>query len=240
MVASPVGPRLVVALDFADANAALAFAARLNPGQCRVKVGKELFTRAGPRLIEELQARGFDVFLDLKYHDIPQTVAAACRAAADLGVWMVNVHASGGSRMLAAAREAVDGAAHRPWLIAVTLLTSIDRAGLAELGCDQSPEQLVERLAGLACRGGCDGVVCSAREAGQLRARHGPALMLVTPGIRPATATPDDQRRVVTAAGAITAGADVLVVGRPITAASDPVAALQALQSEVEAAGPGS
>ncbi|TCO83102.1 orotidine-5'-phosphate decarboxylase [Plasticicumulans lactativorans] len=230
-----LGPRLIIALDFPAAAPALALAARLDPRHCRLKVGKELFTAAGPALLERLQARGFEVFLDLKFHDIPNTCAAACRAAAELGVWMLNVHASGGSRMLDAARAAVDAASRRPLLIAVTVLTSQERADLAEIGLDVEPAQQVARLAALAAAHGIDGVVCSAREASALRVAHGAGFRLVTPGIRPAGADTFDQRRVVTPADALAAGSDYLVIGRPVTAAADPLAALTALAASLPA-----
>ncbi|MBT8445558.1 MAG: orotidine-5'-phosphate decarboxylase [Gammaproteobacteria bacterium] len=229
IVSSPV----VVALDFAEAGAALALADALDPADCRVKVGKELFTRAGPSLVTELTARGFDVFLDLKFHDIPNTVAGAVRAAAELGCWMVNVHASGGPAMLAAAAEAVVDLADRPLLIGVTVLTSLDDAALRAIGVAASPEEQVLRLAALTRDAGLDGVVCSAREAAALRQRFGPDFRLVTPGIRPSGADKADQKRVVTPADAVGAGADYLVIGRPITAAPDPAAALAAINLEV-------
>ena len=230
-------PRLIVALDFPEAAAAESFAARLDPGMCRLKVGKELFTRAGPRLVERLQSRGFDIFLDLKYHDIPQTVAGACRAAAELGVWMVNVHALGGPRMMAAAREALEQAPdRRPYLIAVTVLTSHDASTLEAVGLTGPPQEAVVRLAGLAREAGLDGVVCSPEEAARLAEIHGPALMRVTPGVRPAQAAADDQRRIATPSAALAAGSDYLVVGRPVTAAADPVSALRGLAEEVRAA----
>lgn len=228
-----IPPRLIVALDYADPAAADALVGRLEPSLCRLKVGNELFTRAGPAWIERWRARGFDVFLDLKYHDIPNTVAAACRAAAGLGVWMVTVHALGGRRMLAAAREAIDGQASRPWLIGVTVLTSMEAADLCEVGLPDAPDRLASRLAALAAECGCDGAVSSAREASMLRAERGRDFVLVTPGIRPDPATTDDQRRTVAPAEALRAGADYLVVGRPVTAARDPLAALQALSGEV-------
>ena len=227
------GPRLIVALDFPSSHQAEKLAARLDPQVCRLKVGKELFVRGGPLLVDRLQSRGFDVFLDLKFHDIPNTVAGACRAAADLGVWMVNVHALGGKNMMIAAREALEGLRARPLLIAVTILTSHDETVLQEIGLDRNPDQAVQHLAGLAHQAGLDGVVCSAREAAVLRAREGERFCLVTPGIRPATAAVDDQHRVMTPTAALQAGADYLVVGRPITAAADPVAALAALQAEI-------
>ena len=175
-------PRIIVALDFPDAGQALEFTARLDPAACRLKVGFELFVSAGPALVEKLVAAGFDVFLDLKFHDIPNTVASACRAAAQLGVWMMNVHASGGGRMLQAAREALDGQSHRPRLIAVTVLTSMDERDLDELGLGKDVGRLAEALAGLAAASGLDGVVCSASEAPMLRQRHGEDFLLVAPG----------------------------------------------------------
>ncbi|SEO69676.1 orotidine-5'-phosphate decarboxylase [Aquisalimonas asiatica] len=228
-------PWIVVALDVDSAERAEALAARLDPALCRLKVGKELFTRAGPGLVERLQARGFSVFLDLKFHDIPNTVAGACRAAADLGVWMVNVHALGGVRMMEAAREAVSRSGQQnTLLIGVTVLTSHDAGDIAAVGLGDAPDALVERLAGLALGAGLDGLVCSAREAPRLRALHGNAPVLVTPGIRPADAVADDQRRIVTPAQARADGADYLVVGRPITAAADPGAALEGIAAELQ------
>jgi orotidine-5'-phosphate decarboxylase len=228
-------PRLIVALDYSDAAEALALAARLDPALCRVKVGSELFTSAGPGLVEELGRRGFQVFLDLKFHDIPNTVAQACLAAARLGVWMVNVHALGGRRMMAAAREALDRSAAPPKLVAVTILTSLEGTELAEAGLEGEPEAVVLRLARLARDGGLDGAVCSAREAAPLRREMGAGFCLVTPGIRPAGAATDDQSRVTTPRDAIRAGADYLVVGRPITRAVDPGAAARAVAQEIGA-----
>jgi orotidine-5'-phosphate decarboxylase len=225
--------RVIVALDYADAGSALALAQRLDPTLCRLKVGKELFTAAGPALVDTLMQRGFAIFLDLKYHDIPNTVASACRAAAALGVWMLNVHALGGRAMMQAAREALAGAAQRPRLIAVTVLTSMAQPDLLEVGLSGSPEDSVLRLARLAQASGLDGVVCSAREAPALRAACGPGFTLVTPGIRPAGAARDDQKRVVTPRDAIGCGADYLVIGRPITGAADPLAALQAIDRDI-------
>ncbi len=230
---SAAGKRIIVALDFADAAAARAFASRLDPRACRIKVGKELFTRAGPAIVEDLAGRGFEVFLDLKFHDIPNTVAAACRAAADLGAWMVNVHAQGGRAMMMAAREAVAGARRPPLLIAVTVLTSLDDAQLREIGYAGDVAGLVSRLAGLAAQAGLDGVVCSPREATCLRAERGAGFALVTPGIRPADAGSDDQKRIMTPAAALAAGADYLVIGRPITAAADPLKALQSIREGI-------
>jgi len=231
-------PRIIVALDFAETATALALAARLDPAQCALKVGKELFTSAEAGLVRELVRRGFRVFLDLKFHDIPNTVAQACAAATRLGVWMLNVHASGGPAMLAAARDAVartadDAGIPRPILIAVTVLTSLSASDLASIGVDATPEQQVLRLARLAQSQGLDGVVCSALEAHALRRAIGPGFKLVTPGIRPAGAAVQDQARVMTPRDALAAGADYLVVGRPITAAADPVAALDAINASI-------
>lgn len=228
-------PRVIVALDFADAGAALALVERLAPDQCKLKVGKELFVRSGPALVEKLAALGFKVFLDLKFHDIPNTVAQACRAAADLGVWMTNVHALGGLKMMQAAREAVDKTATPPKLIAVTVLTSLSRADLCQVGLDVEPAVQVERLARLAHEAGLDGVVCSAQEAAMLRRQIDPDFLLVTPGIRPVGSDSGDQSRVLTPTLAIAAGADYLVVGRPITQAADPVVALQSINVEIAA-----
>jgi orotidine-5'-phosphate decarboxylase len=234
-MANNPGPRVIVALDYPDRAAAMALAEQLQPGLCRLKVGKELFTRAGPQLVEELAARGFDVFLDLKFHDIPNTVASACHAAADLGVWMLNVHALGGERMLLAAREGCARAGHAPLLVAVTILTSMDAQDLAAVGLAGSPEENVLRLAALAQRCGLDGVVCSSRETAVLRERIGPDFTLVTPGIRPAGSQQDDQRRVMTPQQAISSGASYLVIGRPVTQADDPVSVLRTVNSELAA-----
>lgn len=226
--------KIIVALDYADAPSALALVERLDPALCRLKVGKELFTAAGPELVRALVARGFEVFLDLKFHDIPNTVAAACRAAAGLGVWMLNVHASGGRRMMAAAEEALTGLPRRPLLIAVTVLTSMSAEDLGEVGVSDTPADQVLRLARLtqACK--LDGVVCSAQEAAMLRVNLGADFRLVTPGIRPAGAEAGDQRRVMTPAEALQAGATDLVIGRPITAAADPLAALKQIQTDIQ------
>jgi orotidine-5'-phosphate decarboxylase len=232
------GPRVIVALDFPEGSEALALAARLSPESCAVKVGKELFTSAGPALVRELVGRGFRVFLDLKYHDIPNTVASACAAATRLGVWMMNVHASGGQAMLAAARAAVDRTAAAsgrpaPLLIAVTVLTSLSNADLAVLGLTGSAGDWAVRLAKLAQSNGFDGVVCSAQEAAMLRAICGPGFTLVTPGIRPAGVGVHDHARPMTPGEAIAAGSDYLVVGRAVTGASDPLAALSAINASI-------
>ena len=227
--------KVIVALDYPDAASALQLVARLAPGLCRLKVGKELFTRAGPRLVEDLAARGFDVFLDLKFHDIPNTVAGACHAAAELGVWMLNVHALGGERMLQAAKEGVMRATHSPLLIAVTILTSMDEADLVAVGLAGSPLDNVLRLAQLAQQSGLDGVVCSSRETPVLRGQLDPGFRLITPGIRPAGSQADDQRRVMTPVDAINSGSDYLVIGRPVTRADDPVGVLRTINSELSA-----
>lgn len=225
--------RIIVALDYDNPAKALDLLGRLEPQACRVKVGKELFCRGGPLLVEKIVARGFDVFLDLKFHDIPNTVAQACLAAADLGVWMINVHALGGVKMLEAARAALTKNARPPLLIAVTILTSLAEEDLRDVGLSGTPAQNVLRLAALAQRAGLDGVVCSPLEAAALRAAHGPEFRLVTPGIRPAASSQDDQRRTLTPAQALHGGADYLVIGRPITAAPDPMQALRQIQIEV-------
>jgi orotidine-5'-phosphate decarboxylase len=226
--------RIVVALDFADAPAALAMAARLEPSLCRVKVGKELFVSAGPSVVDALQGRGFEVFLDLKFHDIPNTVAGACRAAARLGVWMLNVHASGGRAMMRAAREAVESAARRPLVIGVTVLTSLSEGELPSIGFGGSVNDNVERLARLASASGMDGVVCSAWEGARLRAALGPRFALVTPGIRLPDSAKEDQARVLTPVEAVREGAHFLVIGRPITQAKDPAATLRSIHQSLE------
>ena len=226
-------PRIIVALDFAAQKDALALAAVLDPELCRLKVGKELFTAAGPALVERLAGSGFEVFLDLKFHDIPNTVASACKAAAKLGVWMLNVHALGGSRMMEAAREALEGVVKRPRLIAVTVLTSMGPGDLKELGLPGDPRETVLRLARLAHASGLDGVVCSAQEAAPLRQQLGAGFCLVTPGIRPSFAAQNDQVRIVTPTEAIRLGSDYLVIGRPITKAADPLQALQQINLEI-------
>ncbi|MFT3930823.1 MAG: orotidine-5'-phosphate decarboxylase [Spongiibacteraceae bacterium] len=225
---------VIVALDYADRKQAEAMADRLDPALCRVKVGKELFTRAGPELVKALHLRGFEVFLDLKFHDIPNTTASAIAAAGDLGVWMVNVHASGGPIMMSAAREAlVPFGKNAPLLIAVTVLTSMDATQLAAVGINSTPEQHVLRLARLTQQCGLDGVVCSAQECAALRAELGHSFALVTPGIRPVSASTDDQMRVATPASARANGSDYLVIGRPITRAADPLVALRAILQEL-------
>jgi orotidine-5'-phosphate decarboxylase len=228
--------RIIVALDVPEADAALALAARLDPKLCRVKVGKELFVAAGPAVVARLQERGFEVFLDLKFHDIPNTVAGACRSAARMGVWMMNIHASGGSAMMRAAREAVDGVARPPLLIGVTILTSIAEAELAQVGFTGTAAENVERLARLARVSGMDGVVCSAQEASVLRRATGADFLLVTPGIRLPSDAKADQARTVTPREAVRAGSNYLVIGRPITGAADPAATLESIRLSLEEA----
>ena len=218
---------VIVALDVAHASDALALADQLSPGECRLKVGKELFTSAGPAVVRALQDKGFELFLDLKFHDIPNTVAAAVATAADLGVWMVNVHASGGRRMMTAARDRLEKGNYATRLIAVTVLTSMERQDLAEIGLDIEPVEQVRRLAALTADCGLHGVVCSAQEAAMLRAHQGADFLLVTPGIRPASSEAGDQRRVMTPEAAQAAGVSYMVIGRPVTQAANPVEALR-------------
>ncbi|WP_313688550.1 orotidine-5'-phosphate decarboxylase [Pantoea sp.] len=219
---------ILVALDYHNLDSALQFVDRIDPSQCRLKVGKEMFTLFGPSLVKTLQARGFEIFLDLKFHDIPNTTAHAVAAAADLGVWMVNVHASGGARMMNAAREAlVSYGNDAPLLIAVTVLTSMDVEDLKGLGITLSPAAQAERLARLTHDCGLDGVVCSAQEAAHFKQVIGKDFALVTPGIRPAGSDAGDQRRIMTPQQAQQAGVDYMVIGRPITQSADPAATLQ-------------
>jgi orotidine-5'-phosphate decarboxylase len=229
------GPRVIVALDYPDAESALQLVMRLESAQCRLKIGKELFTAAGPDFVRRLVDLGFDVFLDLKFHDIPSTVARACRAAARLGVWMMNVHALGGERMLSAAREALSGLTRPPLLVAVTILTSMDETDLRSIGLPGTPGDHVIRLAVLAHACGLDGVVCSSRETQELRSRFGRDFRLITPGIRPSGSQRDDQRRVMTPADAVRNGSTYLVIGRPITQADDPLGILLTINRELAA-----
>ena len=236
---SPFESPLIVAMDFDSSEHCLALAKKLDPLYCRLKIGKELFTVAGPAVVEQLGAMGFDVFLDLKFHDIPNTVAKAVKAAARLGVWMVNVHASGGEAMMAAARESLDAIqGKRPLLIGVTVLTSMSVSHLQSVGVEAALDKQVLHLARLARTAKLDGVVCSAQEAAMLKSELGLKLglelglkssalgsdfSLVTPGIRPfGAASNDDQHRVLTPREALAAGSDYLVIGRPITQADDP------------------
>jgi orotidine-5'-phosphate decarboxylase len=226
-------PKIIVALDCADSAAALRLVRKLDPRLCRLKVGKELFTAAGPRLVRNLADKGFGVFLDLKFHDIPNTVGKACEAAAKLGVWMLNVHASGGLAMMQAAREGVERSGHNPFLIAVTVLTSMDQLALNEVGVPGKLQDQVLSLARLTQQAGLDGVVCSAMEALELRDALGAQFLLVTPGIRPAHTDLNDQSRVVTPALALSFGASYLVIGRPIIQARRPLAVLEAIHQEI-------
>lgn len=222
-------PKIIVALDFDNSNKALALAKKLDPSRCRVKVGKELFTAAGPDVVRALCDLQFDVFLDLKFHDIPNTCAKAVKTAADLGVWMVNVHASGGVRMMSAAKEALEQSNNlkKPLLIGVTVLTSMEDQDLHQIGVNKTPAEQVLALADLVNQSGLDGVVCSAEESTMLRGRFGEQFCLVTPGIRPADSSSDDQRRIVTPKQALAQGSSYLVIGRPITQAEDPALACQ-------------
>jgi len=223
-----VDPKVVIALDYQDKEQALNFISQLDPSSCRLKIGKEMFTHFGPEFVKQLVAKGFDVFLDLKFHDIPNTVASAVKAAADLGVWMVNVHASGGRRMMEAAKSILlPYGSDAPLLIAVTVLTSMDQSDLQELGIELSPAEQVKRLAKLAKLSGLDGVVCSAHEAQALKTLLGADFKLITPGIRPLGCDAGDQRRIMTPRQAIDAGSDYLVIGRPITQATNPVEVLK-------------
>ncbi|ARN72905.1 orotidine-5'-phosphate decarboxylase [Oceanicoccus sagamiensis] len=224
---------VIVAMDYSDLASVEALADQLDPSQCRLKVGKELFTHCGPQVVRSIQDRGFDVFLDLKFHDIPNTVAGAVKAAADLGVWMVNVHASGGARMMEAAKEALVNYSSAPSLIAVTVLTSMEQQDLQGIGLDCQPIDQVVRLARLTKECGLDGVVCSAQETDILRKEIGSDFQLVTPGIRPANAEQGDQRRVATPSSAMASGSSYLVIGRPITQHADPLAALAAINQEL-------
>ncbi|MGB4922573.1 MAG: orotidine-5'-phosphate decarboxylase [Candidatus Nitrotoga sp.] len=226
-------PKIIIALDYADTQPALELVARFEPAMCRLKVGLELFTAARFQLIEQLMQRGFEIFLDLKFHDIPNTAAQACKAAAELGVWMVNVHALGGRKMMEAAREAMSLYPQSPKLIAVTVLTSMAQEDLADLGIVTTPAEMALRLAKLARDSGLDGVVCSAREAALLRQHCGSEFCLVTPGIRLADAAADDQSRVMTPCAALGQGADYLVIGRPITRAADPLQVLQGIIKQI-------
>jgi len=228
-------PKILVALDFADANSALNFVKGLQPDLCRLKVGKELFAVAGPDFVKQLVALKFDVFLDLKYHDIPNTVAKAVQAAARLGVWMVNVHALGGRKMMTAAQQALNelDVERKPLLIAVTILTSMEQGDLAEVGLEGSPKDNVLRLAKLALSSGLDGVVCSAQEVAEIRNEIKDDFCLVTPGIRPIGSDVNDQKRIMTPQEAINAGSSYLVIGRPITQSSNPVEVLTLINTSI-------
>lgn len=227
-------PKVVIALDYDNKQQALAFIEQLDPSTCRLKIGKEMFTHFGPEFVQLIVAKGFDVFLDLKFHDIPNTVAKAVKAAADLGVWMVNVHASGGRRMMEAAKAILEPYGDKaPLLIAVTVLTSMDQSDLTELGINLTPAEQVKRLATLTKSSGLDGVVCSSHEVEELKALLGASFKLITPGIRPAGSDAGDQRRIKTPKQAMDSGSDYLVIGRPITQAADPVAVLNDINASL-------
>jgi len=231
-----LGPRIIIALDYPNEALAWQLIDQLDAKMCRLKIGKEMFTRLGPDFVRKVINKGFDVFLDLKYHDIPNTVAAACEAGADLGVWMMNVHAAGGRKMMETAANRLAKLQSRPLLIAVTILTSLSADEVAEIGYPGSPQDNVSRFAELTESSGLDGVVCSPLEAGVLRGERCADFRLVTPGVRPATASMDDQTRVMTPSDAMRAGSDFLVVGRPITAAENPLESLRAINAEVNLA----
>ena len=224
---------VILALDYTNLADVEALVEQLDPADCRLKVGKELFTYCGPQVVERLTSKGFEVFLDLKFHDIPNTVAGAVKAAAELGAWMVNVHASGGERMMVAAREALAAYQQRPLLTAVTVLTSMEQSDLAAIGIDCEPMAQVQRLAKLTQQCGLDGVVCSAQEVAVLRELAGDKFALVTPGIRPAMSEQGDQRRIATPAEAMASGSSYLVIGRPITQSADPAASLAAINQQL-------
>lgn len=226
-------PKIIVALDYADAASALKLVKQLDPSLCRLKVGKELFTAAGPKFVEQLARANFGVFLDLKFHDIPNTVAKACATASNLGIWMLNVHASGGIEMMQAAKQAVDNSTSKPLLIAVTVLTSMNQHTLNQVGIHTDLATHVLNLATLTKQAGLDGVVCSALEAKVLRHALGNDFCLVTPGIRPKNSDKNDQNRTMTPAEAINAGVSYLVIGRPITQAESPIEILQLITQEI-------
>jgi orotidine-5'-phosphate decarboxylase len=226
-------PKVIVALDYPQESQAFDLIDQLDTKLCRLKVGKEMFTHLGPAFVEKIQAKGFDVFLDLKYYDIPNTVAKACLAAASLGVWMLNVHASGGRRMMEAAAEALSGYENKPHLIAVTVLTSMSQQDLSELGINQSPAEQALQLAKLAADSGMRGIVCSAQEASVMRQNFNDDFLLVSPGIRPAGSKADDQRRIMTPLDALQAGSNYLVIGRPITQSKNPLNVLENINSEI-------
>ena len=226
--------KIIVALDYEKEAEALALVDQIDPSLCRLKVGKEMFTTLGINFVKQLHQRNFDVFLDLKYHDIPNTVARAVRSAADLGVWMVDLHASGGLRMMEEAKRILEPyGKDAPLLIAVTVLTSMEDLDLLQIGINASPMEQVLRLAHLTQRAGLDGVVCSPQEVEILRNACGEDFKLVTPGIRPSGADFGDQRRVMTPTAAIRAGSDYLVIGRPITKADNPAEVLRSINASI-------
>jgi len=228
-----VKSKIIVALDFSDSRTALAFVDQLTPDACRLKVGKELFMVGGPKLVENLVGRGFSIFLDLKFHDIPNTVAKACTNASKLGVWMINVHAMGGPEMLDAARKSIPKEPGAPLLIAVTALTSLDQSNLLDIGFSEQLENVVLKLTQMARRYNCDGVVCSAREAGFIRNKFGSDFLRITPGIRLPGDSPNEQKRVMDPINAIKQGASFLVIGRSITQSSNPMEIIDKINREI-------
>lgn len=226
-------PKVIVALDYDHADEAFSFVSKVSPSMCRLKVGNEMFTSEGPSFVRFLVDKGFGVFLDLKFHDIPNTVSRACLMAARMGVWLVNVHASGGERMMRAAAEALSGLRDRPLLIGVTVLTSMDQAQLSGIGISRTPLEQAVALASLAASCGLDGTVSSPREVPHIKKACGEGFLCVTPGVRPAGSAMGDQIRVATPGDAVRAGSDYLVIGRPITRADDPLAALEAINGEI-------
>ncbi len=226
-------PKIIVALDYSNEKQALNFIAQLNNQLCRLKIGKEMFTHFGPQLIEKIQSKDFEIFLDLKYHDIPNTTAKACEAAADLGVWMLNIHAGGGRKMMEAAANAIANHKLKPHLIAVTVLTSLSQQDLIEIGINDSPATHAIKLAKLAQDSGINGIVCSAQEASSMRKQFTDDFLLVTPGIRTKNNKSDDQQRIMTPLNAINAGADYLVIGRPITQSDNPMGTLLTINSDI-------
>jgi orotidine-5'-phosphate decarboxylase len=234
MVSKVNDPKIILALDFSEVDAATVLLEKLDPAHCRIKIGKELFTCSGPQFVDHVIKLGFDVFLDLKFHDIPTTVAKACVAAANLGVWMINIHATGGKEMLLAARSALSGKDHKPLLIAVTVLTSLNTSDLKEVGITRSVDDQVLAMARLAKQCGLDGVVCSVREVQAIRKITNKDFILVTPGIRQKNSDRNDQSRVMTPTEAIRAGSDYLVIGRSITRAADPMEALRSIEEEIK------
>lgn len=229
----PTDSPIIIALDYNNTSDVYDLIAKLDPRLCKLKVGKELFTIAGPSFVEKLVVSGYDVFLDLKFHDIPNTVYGACKAAANLGVWMVNVHASGGQRMLDHARRAIDESAHKPLLTAVTVLTSMNEEDIKQIGINNKIDAQIKNLAKLSYQSGLDGVVCSALEAKMIKEFTDSKFLAVTPGIRLAGSTGDDQSRIMTPSAAIKNSADYLVIGRPVTASDDPYATLLEILGQI-------
>tara|TARA_E500000081_G_scaffold128390_1_gene136729 strand:+ start:1320 stop:2003 length:684 start_codon:yes stop_codon:yes gene_type:complete len=223
--------RIIIPLDL-DYSQAINIAKTLDPNICRLKVGSQLFTSSGPKVINELHSLGFDIFLDLKFHDIPNTVHESVKSAADLGVWMVNVHASGGSKMLEASNKALLGYENPPLLIGVTVLTSLSEEEIKEIGLKGIKGQVLQ-LAGLVKDNGLDGVVCAASDTTAIKSKFGEEFLTVSPGIRPANSNTNDQSRVATPSEAIKNGSDYLVIGRPVTGSKNPKDALEKIYKEI-------